>query len=314
MKDFGVLTLAHRGDYRKAIGLSLSMRVSNPRVPLAVACSSDTKELLAPYFDHVVEEIPGLRGFVHKVHLDRYSPFDRTLFLDSDVLVFKDLAPYVEKWANASYTACGTYLADGESCFGLDRCAVRMKLGVNRMVSIEGAGHAYFRKPQCFELFELAREITADYRRFADDARYADEDVIAIAMTRLELAPVPYEDFFARHLSAIPGTLRMDARRGQCEFLAVTTRRPFAPCMMHFAADEAPFRYTLELARLHRHFRIEAPLGAFVGMAFADLYRGTFRNWLSNRRRQLFAGRHRSALPGRLSAQRPMRRGDGPAP
>ena len=98
---FGILTLATPDDYRKAIGLALSLRVSNPGVPTAVACSPKLSTRLAPYFDRVIDEDPTLRGFVHKVHLDRYSPFDDTFFFDSDVLVFRDLKPKVPNQADS---------------------------------------------------------------------------------------------------------------------------------------------------------------------------------------------------------------------
>ena len=89
--SFGVLTLASPNDCLKAIGLSLSLKASNPGVPTAVACSPKLKAALSPFFDFVIEERPGLRGFVHKVYLDEYTPFDTTFFLDSDILLFPAL-------------------------------------------------------------------------------------------------------------------------------------------------------------------------------------------------------------------------------
>ncbi|OYV43651.1 MAG: hypothetical protein B7X10_06355, partial [Burkholderiales bacterium 21-58-4] len=56
--NFGVLTLATPNDHLKAIGLALSLRVSNPGVPTAVACSPAVGSLLEPYFDHVIAEDP----------------------------------------------------------------------------------------------------------------------------------------------------------------------------------------------------------------------------------------------------------------
>src|SRR6476659_3591148 len=103
-KAFGILTLATPNDYLKAIGLALSVRVSNPGVPIAVACSPRVMPLVKPYFDVVVEEKAGLRGFVHKVYLDQYSPFDETVFFDSDVLVFRSVLPYVAEWRQHAYT------------------------------------------------------------------------------------------------------------------------------------------------------------------------------------------------------------------
>ena len=86
---YGFLTLATPRDYLKAIGLALSLRVSNPNVPIAVACSPTLRDRIGRYFDYVIDEKPELRGFVHKVHIDDYSPFQETMFFDADVLVFK---------------------------------------------------------------------------------------------------------------------------------------------------------------------------------------------------------------------------------
>lgn len=256
MPEFGVLTLATEHDYLKAIGLALSLRVSNPGVPLAIACSSAVAEKAGRFFDHVIPERRDLRGFAHKVYLDQYSPFERTLFLDSDVLVFKDVAPYVAQWRGRAYCACGGFLTDGVSPFGLDRARILAKIGKPKMAFIDGAGHAYFEKPACTAVFDTARDLTARYREFAGDIRYADEDVMAIAMTLHDLPPVPYGDFPARYLSARRGTMRMDATRGVCRCIAATTGAPFAPCMVHFAANEAALPYTWQLRALFRKFGV----------------------------------------------------------
>jgi hypothetical protein len=257
-RSFGILTLATPNDYRKAIGLALSARVSNPGVPIAVACSPKIEPLVAPYFDAVIAERTDIRGFVHKVHLDEYSPYDVTFFLDSDVLLFKPLRPYVESWGELAYTACGIYLADGKSAFGMDRAAVLRKIGRDRLAVIDGAGHALFRKPDCQAVFDLARHITRHHDEYVGPIPYADEDVMDIAMTQLDLPPMPSADFFSRHLSALKGTLVMDATKGVCRFTAVDTGEQVAPCMMHFAANEAALTYHWQLYKLFRQYGVSA--------------------------------------------------------
>jgi len=284
---FGVLTLATPNDYLKAIGLALSLRASNPGVPIAVACSKKAAPLLEPYFDIVVEEQTGLRGFEHKVHLDEYSPFESTFFFDSDVLVFRPLKPYAELWGSPSYTAVGGYVTQGISDFGLDRGAVVKKIGFDRLVAIDGAGHAFFRKPDCFAVLNLAREVTRDYRKYAGDIRYADEDALSIVMTMMSLPPAPYGDFFSRYLSAKPGTMKMDASRGECEFIWKDTGKLFRPCMMHFAANEAPVPYTRELMKLFRANNL--PTDGLVPMAIGDLWETKVRWPLSTAKNRLKA-------------------------
>jgi hypothetical protein len=250
--SFGILTLASPGDYLKAIGLALSLRASNPGIPTAVACAKELHDRLRPFFDYVIEERPGLRGFVHKVYLDEYTPFDTTFFLDSDILCFRPLIPYVDTWGNPVYSACGRYYFGGVSAFGLDRTALMQRMGFEKLVVIDGAGHALFRKAASRELFDLARQITANYKDYGGDIAYADEDVMSIAMTMLQLEPLPYRDFFSRYMSARKGTLEIDASRGLCRYISTITDETYAPCIMHFAANEAPLAYTRELMRLFR--------------------------------------------------------------
>jgi hypothetical protein len=274
--SFGVLTLATPNDYVKAIGLALSIRVSNPGLPIAVACSPAIGAKVKPYFDFVIDEDPRLRGFVHKVYLDKYSPFAETLFLDSDVLVFRRLDEIVANWRNYPYTACGIYTAGGLSSFGLDRQQVLKKIGKDKLVQIDGAGHAYFRKPDCEPVFDLARDITSRYKEYAGDIPYADEDVMDIVMTILDIPPMLSGEFFSRYLSAVKGTMDMDASMGKCVFVSAETKEQFRPYMMHFAANEAPIPYGLQLHKLFRKFDVAT--GGLWNMVLGDIYTHLYRS------------------------------------
>jgi hypothetical protein len=256
---FGVLTLATTSDHLKAIGLALSMRVSNPGVQIAVACPPNARALLEPYFDHVIAERPGLRGFVHKVYLDQYSPFEETMFFDSDVLVFKPLQPYIDVWRQHAYTAAGKRMSTGKSSFGMDRAEMCRQLGKSELVVIDGAGHAFFRKPACQEIFDAARDVTARHKEIMGPIPYADEDVIDYVMTKFDLPPMPRPDFFSRYRSAVPGTMKIDATKGVCEFVFKDTGETMRACMMHFAANEAPLAYHWQLHKLFRKFGVKAP-------------------------------------------------------
>jgi hypothetical protein len=275
---FGVLTLATPNDYLKAIGLALSVRVSNPGVPIAVACSERVGALVAPYFDKVILEKAGLKGFVHKVYLDQYSPFEETVFFDSDVLIFKPILPFIESWRQQPYAACGHYFSDGFSAFGFDRAAVLKKINKQRLVVIDGAGHAYFRKPACDQVFEMARDITSRYEEYVGKIPYADEDVMNIVMTLQNLPPADYGYFFARYLSARRGTMEMDATRAHCRFISKMDGRPFEPCMIHFAANEAALSYTWQLMRLFKKFNV--PTQGLLALGLHDFYESEIKHRL----------------------------------
>jgi hypothetical protein len=285
VSKFGILTLATPNDYLKAIGLALSVRVSNPGVPIAVACSARTRSLLEPYFDHVIEERAGLRGFVHKVYLDEYSPFEETMFFDSDVLVFKPVQPYVDVWRQHAYTATGRMMSSGKSAFGMDRADMCRQLGKSELVVIDGAGHAFFRKPACAEIFATAREVTARHKEIMGPIPYADEDVMDYVMTQFDIPPMPKPDFFSRHRSGKPGTVKLDATKGVCEFVFQDTGETMHACMMHFAANEAPFVYHWQLYKLFRKFGVKAP--GLLSSALHDFYELSIRLRLHNLKKRL---------------------------
>lgn len=284
--SFGILTLATKHDWLKAIGLALSARVSNPGVPVAVTCSPELAPRLQPYFDHVVIENPQLRGFQHKVHLDRYSPFTETFFFDADVLLFRSLDSCLPAWRTKAYTAVGNHVTSGRSPFGLDRDRVLQKIGKDRLVHIDGAGHAYFRKPDCDPLFQLAREVTEQYAEYGPGARYADEDVVDICLTMLGWEPMPNDNFFCRHMSAKKGTMTLDASQGICRFEEVSLSQWMTPVMMHFAAREAPFAYYRQMRRLFRKFQV--PTRGLFQLALQDFYETEVKWTLGSWRRALF--------------------------
>jgi hypothetical protein len=268
--SFGILTLATSKDFLKAIGLALSVKVSNPGVPIAVACSPRVAPLVSKYFDHVILEDPELRGFMHKLYLDHYTPFEETFFFDADVLVFRPLNEVIQEWRSRAYVACGDYVNSGTSPFGLDRDRVLRKINRPSLVHIDGAGHAYFKKPGCSTLFNLARDIARDYEDYAGSIKFADEDVMDIAMTLLELQPMPRRGFWSRHCTGKKGTVQMDASQGICALVDADTGELVRPYMMHFAANEAPLFYFRQLRRLFAKFKVQ-PTG-LTAMTAKDFY------------------------------------------
>lgn len=254
--SFGILTSAIKSDYLKAIGLVLSLRVSNPGVPVAIVCPKNIRHLVEPYFSHIIDEDPNFKGFEHKINLDKYSPFNETLFLDSDILVFRNVKPFLETWGDKPYSACGHYAIDGFSSFGLDIKKVLQLLHKDKFVKIEGVGHGYFHKPGCTDFFDSAREVTRNYRYYAGDAKYADEDAVSIVMTKMDYITAPWGEFFSRYFNAKSGTMQMNAVKGVCKFIHLDTGELYSPCTMHFARDEAAFAYTWQLYKLYKHFNI----------------------------------------------------------
>src|SRR5205823_321827 len=106
--------------------------------------------------------------------------------------------------------------SDKLSSFGLDNAKVLKIINHRQLVHIDGAGHAYFEKPSCQQVFDFAREVAKNYRHYAGEIAMADEDVMNITMTQLGIAPMPQFGFWSIYASARKGSLKMDASAGNC--------------------------------------------------------------------------------------------------
>ncbi|MCX4188429.1 hypothetical protein [Methylophaga sp. OBS4] len=278
MSDYGVITLATKHDYVKAVGMLLSIKQSTPDVLVTLVSSPEIGDAVGHYFDSFVPENKELKGFEHKLHLDSYSPYEKTFFFDADILVFGNLDDVQAQWAGRPYIANGRYLNSGLSSFGLDRQYVMSKLNKDKLVNIGGAGHAYFERPACEALFELARKIGSNYEDYANKCRFADEDVVAIAMTILDLPPAELENFVARVFHARKGTMAMDVSRSECSFISAKNGALVQPFLVHFATREGGLLYYRNLRKLFNRHGID--LHKELAVTFINDFR-TLLNWRS---------------------------------
>ncbi len=89
----GILTLAFGPEryIQMAIRLAQSLMLNSPNHPRAIVTDRN-KDELSQYFDIVIPYKPEYgRNLEQKLHLDLYTPFQRTMYIDSDCLVVKSL-------------------------------------------------------------------------------------------------------------------------------------------------------------------------------------------------------------------------------
>lgn len=252
LSEFGFLTLATKNDILKAIGLYYSLKKIHPSIPVAIACTSEVEYLARKHFDIVILQNTSLRGFEHKVNLDKYTPFNKTLFLDADILVFRDLLEIINKWSGSIYAVRGTYRTNFISAFGLDSNIVLKKIDKPQLVNLGGAGHGYFELPQAEKVFDKAREITNNYEHYANKCKYADEDVIGIALTILDIPPKLEPWFQSRIIHALKGTINVSSIPPHLSFVAKETKDEVNPYFIHFAVKEGPFIYRKLLSDIYK--------------------------------------------------------------
>jgi FkbM family methyltransferase len=275
----GILTMAYGPAryLRMAKGLARSIRLRNPRTMMAIVTDREPASL-RPWFDIVVpvnhEYGPGL---AQKLHLDLYSPFDRTLYIDSDFLVFRDLGLIWNQFSDVEgFSLFGFHLAPGEAHYAIDDLPAYMaKLGIARMV-MTNTGILFFdRSATARNAFEKAREISENAERLGLRRHpvgfFNDEPIFGSVVELLGLPFVQVADRLdADAATASPFTLAsfgtsgmtdIDVRRGASRH--VLSGAMVEPAAIHFNVDSQQSKiYDRELRRLdfgRRFGRTRAP-------------------------------------------------------
>ena len=187
----GLITIAYgpRKYVRMAEALARSYRRWNPELPICVVTDRANVDRLAACYDMVrlIEPSYG-KGVAQKLCVDRYSPFDETLFVDSDCVFYHDPMRTWRAYATDDFVIKGwRYLTRQDRHVNVGNLGLLLEqTGLERMGSFN-SGLFYFRRSeQAQRLFETARAI---YERRADlafkpfkNAPVAHEPVLAVAM------------------------------------------------------------------------------------------------------------------------------------
>jgi len=278
----GLITIAY-GPHkyiRMAEALALSYRRWNPTLPFCVVTDAANAGRLGAYFDIVrlVEPSYG-KGVAQKLSVDRYSPFDETLFVDSDCVFYRDPALTWDAYATDDFVIKGwNYLSREDHHENVGNLAVLLEqTGIDRIGSFN-SGMFYFRRTEWADrLFATSREI---YERRADlafkpfkNAPVAHEPVLAIAMEMCGIGFRPWDPTTGmetwinmRDMQSV-NVLRGDSR--------VTKHgKPVAPAVIHYNVDgQISLAYLRDIFRLAYEHR---PLGELRARIVASWLRAWY--------------------------------------
>ena len=225
---------------RQAENLALSLRHNLPDYKIAIV--TDRPDV-APVFDMVIPMRKfDQTGTIHKLDIYEYSPFDETLYIDSDCLATKLFHSQIEQIKQYDFSpVVSRYLQRGEADSFLDDLDKALDaVGGTAFPKFNG-GLYFFRKSAFAQgIFDRARRFCGEAKalgiRNFDKAGPGEETVIALAMA--EQSGSKYYDDLG-HLMRTPigliGRLEIDALGGGCRFkrgnVIVT------PAICHFCGD-----------------------------------------------------------------------------
>jgi hypothetical protein len=249
--DFGVITLAYGLPkyIEMAKTLARSLRLHSPNISRAIVTDCPDDKELSELFDHVIllnnEYGSNLR---QKLYLNQYSPYKRTVFIDSDCIAVRDIQFIFEALEERSFTVVGdNYLKVGDKDLYVDMDSVFKNFGFDKIPKFNG-GIYYFDKSQTANaVFQTAADILLDWKELGLTEFRGDgpneEPIFALAMTVHKQTLFEDEGQIMRTPIGIRGLLDIDVFTGKSTFKK--KNKVVSPAIVHFACvwNEHPVYY-----------------------------------------------------------------------
>jgi len=233
----GYLTLATGSPlyFEAAANLALSVRLNDPSRPISLLC--DDAKKLAPeyreYFDQLIELPlhPTYSGCGDKIRMPLFSPYEETIFIDSDCFIAKpDMDRHWEKMSAGFFGMPGGKVTTG-SWYGKTIESMMAAEHVPYIVQMN-SGVFYFKRSEALEqlvgqAMETAEaefsEVQISHRGVNE--QLADEPIWGVLMASLAIEPVCYQPeegsisvstYLAKHieLDVFDGACQMKKSKG----------------------------------------------------------------------------------------------------
>lgn len=263
-----VLTLALGKPLFVRLGVTLARSFVrwHPESDIRFTLVTDRRDLLPPDIierAEIVEVQPGEfgTGFSPKLHLDRLTTADRTLFIDADCLCVGALDAVFERFAGHAVSVVGTEPSEGEWCGDIG-ARVRY-FGVTAMPKFNGGVYYLERGELCTRIYETARSLEPRYDElgFWRLRNHPNEEVlISVAMAVHGEHVVPDDGTIMGDMSHYPHGLALDVLNGGATMLnwpgdpryePANPRTDAHPLVVHFCGYHAQRHpYPAEAQRL----------------------------------------------------------------
>lgn len=235
--------------------LGESLKLNSPQITRAVVTDSEDSSLKEVY-DILIPLNPDYgKGFKQKLYIDLYSPFEETLFIDSDCIVVKN----IDFWELFSELPFGVVSEgqrkQGEAFWNAmpDVAPIISRFKIDS-ISVFNGGLYYFKQtPLAREIFEKARELADRYDEIGL-ARLrgsrADEPVFAIALGLCGIQGIEDGGLTMRTPIKMIGPMEIDVLKGFCRFNS--NGQEVKPAIVHFCGNQAKgFYYRREKIKLY---------------------------------------------------------------
>lgn len=249
----GVLTIAQgeRQYIDLAKNLAISLSVHNPDLKKALVTDSEDPELKKLYDIVIpVDNSIGI-GFLQKLYIRDYTPFDETLFIDVDCLVVRDINFLWEPFRKCDVSVIGKKVFEGE-LFGFPLLDIQNRLDLKYVISFNGGVYYFKKNEKAKMIFDKSKDIVKNYDNYnivKVRGEIADEPLMSLAMGIYNQEPVDDHGKGMYTPVGQSGQFKMDVLKGYCKF--IKSGIEVSPAIMHFGFGHTQaFHYRRERMKL----------------------------------------------------------------
>lgn len=159
-------------------------------------------------------------GFSSKLHLDKIAPTKKTLFIDSDCLIVRNLDFIFTLFEGKPVSVVGNYISDGE-WFGNIK-SICKKYDLDKLPKFNGGIYYVEKGELANKVYEKARELEHQY----DEIGFVrlrnkpnDEVIMAVAMALNHQQPLIDDGTIMSDPQACQGNLKLNVYEGKSELI-----------------------------------------------------------------------------------------------
>jgi|TARA_B110000908_G_C10249487_1_gene450970 hypothetical protein len=242
MSTRGFMTIAFGKERYIDMALSLgrSLKLNSPNIKRAVVTDSKSVALKKIYDFIIPLNHDYGKNVEQKLHIDKYSPFEETLFIDSDCLVFRDLEFAFDLFKGSKAIAIGTeFFFPNDTCVFADIKEVTQNLGIIKIPRFNGGVYYISKSSIQQNILIKARSFISNYKTVGfysfRNQGPADELLIGASIELLGHGNISDNGLLMRTPIGIVGDLVVDAFKGYSKFNK--SGHNVEPAIIHFAGN-----------------------------------------------------------------------------
>lgn len=224
------------------------------KLPFAVITDRKGQKKLYKYFDSVIEIVPTKNGFETKLNIDELSPFEKTIFIDADTLLTKDIYYWWDLFETSRESV--SVFVNSWKRAGLSEPLLsekaKKKYGLNRYLRFNGGVYYFDKSIESHAIFSRAKDVLKTY--YDDEqplfnGKPGDEPCMEIALLENGVYGVETSDKSQMYCTPNMSLIEINTQKRYCH--CVKNEEDVYPSALHFGTNMTfGLQYRREVIRI----------------------------------------------------------------